>query len=79
MPRWSELDARRLPSPCFVVDEVAVEENLKVLNKVQEASGAKVLAALKKRAFEHKDKLAALLQPVIADRARCIEALLDVT
>ncbi len=47
MPRWSELDTRRLPSPCFVVDEVAIEENLKVLNKVQEASGAKVLAALK--------------------------------
>jgi carboxynorspermidine decarboxylase len=47
MPRWTELDARRLPSPCFVVDEVAVEENLKVLNKVQAASGAKVLAALK--------------------------------
>ena len=47
MPRWSELDARRLPSPCFVVDEVAVEENLRILHRVQEASGAKVLAALK--------------------------------
>jgi len=47
MPRWSELDTRRLPSPCFVVDEVAVEENLKLLNRVQQASGAKVLAALK--------------------------------
>jgi carboxynorspermidine decarboxylase len=45
--RFSRLDARRLPSPCFVVDEVAVEENLKILNRVQQESGAKVLAALK--------------------------------
>jgi carboxyaminopropylagmatine decarboxylase len=57
MQRWTEvrerldrfrlLDARRLPSPCFVVDEVAVEENLRILRHVQDASGAKVLAALK--------------------------------
>ena len=40
-------DASRVPSPCFVVDEVAVERNLKILNRVQEQSGAKVLAALK--------------------------------
>jgi carboxynorspermidine decarboxylase len=45
--RFSRLDARRLPSPCFVVDEVAVEENLKLLQRVQHESGAKVLAALK--------------------------------
>src|SRR5436190_19133300 len=51
MHPWTELfgrlDTRRLPSPCFVVDEVAVEENLKLLNHVQKASGAKVLLALK--------------------------------
>jgi len=57
MQRWTEvrerldrfrlLDARRLPSPCFVVDEVAVEENLRILARVQESSGAKVLLALK--------------------------------
>jgi len=57
MQRWTEvrerldrfrlLDARRLPSPCFVVDEVAVEENLRILRHVQDASRAKVLAALK--------------------------------
>lgn len=40
-------DARRVPSPCFVVDEAAVERNLKILNRVQRESGAKVLAALK--------------------------------
>jgi carboxynorspermidine decarboxylase len=51
MDRWTErfsrLDARRLPSPCFVVDEASIEENLKLLRKVQDASGAKVLLALK--------------------------------
>ncbi|HEX2651458.1 MAG TPA: carboxynorspermidine decarboxylase [Burkholderiales bacterium] len=38
---------KRLPSPCFVVDEVAVEENLELLNRVQRQSGAKILLALK--------------------------------
>jgi carboxynorspermidine decarboxylase len=57
MQRWTEvrerldrfrlLDLERLPSPCFVVDEVALEENLQVLSRVQAASGAKVLLALK--------------------------------
>jgi carboxynorspermidine decarboxylase len=45
--RFSRLDTSRLPSPCFVVDEVAIEENLVLLNKVQKQSGAKVLLALK--------------------------------
>jgi carboxynorspermidine decarboxylase len=45
--RFRRLDTRRLPSPCFVVDEVAVEENLELLDKVQKQSGAKVLLALK--------------------------------
>jgi carboxynorspermidine decarboxylase len=45
--RFSRLDASRLPSPCFVVDEVSVEENLQILNRVQNESGAKVLLALK--------------------------------
>lgn len=44
---FSKLDLQRLPSPCFVVDEVAVERNLRILNEVQQASGAKVLGALK--------------------------------
>jgi carboxynorspermidine decarboxylase len=57
MHRWTEvrgkldgfrlLDLKRLPSPCFVVDEVALEENLRLLAHVQAASGAKVLLALK--------------------------------
>jgi len=45
--RFSRLDASRLPSPCFVVDEVSVEENLQILHRVQKESGAKVLLALK--------------------------------
>jgi|TARA_R110000850_G_scaffold84973_5_gene182492 carboxynorspermidine decarboxylase len=40
-------DPSRVPSPCFVVDELAVERNLKILHRVQEESGARVLAALK--------------------------------
>lgn len=37
----------RVPSPCFVIDKAAVEHNLRILNRVQNESGAKVLAALK--------------------------------
>lgn len=36
-----------VPSPCFVVDEVRVERNLRILNQVQRDSGARVLMALK--------------------------------
>ena len=44
---FTQLDLRRLPSPCFVIDEVAVERNLKILHEVGQRSGAKVLQALK--------------------------------
>jgi len=47
LERFRRLDLQRLPSPCFVVDEVAIEENCRVLAHVQRESGAKVLAALK--------------------------------
>jgi carboxynorspermidine decarboxylase len=47
LERFRLLDTHRLPSPCFVVDEVALEENLRILLRVQESSGAKVLLALK--------------------------------
>lgn len=40
-------DLSQVPSPCFVVDEVAIEANLKTLREVADRSGAKVLAALK--------------------------------
>ncbi len=45
--RFRAFDPARVPSPCFVVDEVAIEENLRVLDRVQRASGAKILLALK--------------------------------
>jgi carboxynorspermidine decarboxylase len=45
--RFAKLDPRRVPSPCFVVDEVSIEENLRVLDRVQRESGAKILLALK--------------------------------
>ncbi len=44
---FTQLDLSRLPSPCFVIDEVAVERNLKILQQVERYSGAKVLQALK--------------------------------
>ncbi len=42
-----KFDPSRVPSPCFVVDEIAIENNLKILAHVQEKSGAKILLALK--------------------------------
>jgi len=44
---FSQFDPSRVPSPCFVVDVAAVERNLQILHRVQEESGAKILAALK--------------------------------
>lgn len=44
---FDRFDATRVPSPCFVIDVASIEENLKVLHRVQVESGAKVLAALK--------------------------------
>lgn len=44
---FKSFDTSRVQSPCYVVDEVAVEENLKILARVQSESGAKVLLALK--------------------------------
>jgi carboxynorspermidine decarboxylase len=47
LERFRRLDLARLPSPCFVVDEVAIEENCRLLAHVRRESGAKVLLALK--------------------------------
>ncbi|MEW5250806.1 carboxynorspermidine decarboxylase [Microbulbifer discodermiae] len=44
---FGEFDPTRVPSPCFVVDEVALRDNLTLLAEVQARSGARVLAALK--------------------------------
>ncbi len=50
---FSRLDTSRLPSPCYVVDEVAVERNLAILAQVAQASGARVLSALKAFSMFH--------------------------
>lgn len=44
---FKTFDLTRVPSPCFVVDEVAIERNLKILADVQARSGAHVFLALK--------------------------------
>ncbi|WP_444891519.1 carboxynorspermidine decarboxylase [Microbulbifer sp. DLAB2-AA] len=44
---FGHFDPYRVPSPCFVVDEIALRDNLALLADVQKRSGAKVLAALK--------------------------------
>lgn len=44
---FTHFDPARVPSPCFVIDKAALEDNLKILNRVQRESGAKVLGALK--------------------------------
>jgi carboxynorspermidine decarboxylase len=44
---FTAFDLKRVPSPCYVVDEAALEANLKVLDYVQKPSGAKILLALK--------------------------------
>jgi carboxynorspermidine decarboxylase len=41
------LEVAALPSPCFVVDQEALEHNLGVLDQVQRQTGAKILLALK--------------------------------
>ena len=44
---FAHFDLNRVPSPCFVVDEVAVRRNLATLKDVGDRGGAKVLLALK--------------------------------
>ncbi|MCO1334148.1 carboxynorspermidine decarboxylase [Microbulbifer sp. OS29] len=44
---FGSFDPCRVPSPCFVIDEIALRDNLELLADVQKRSGAKVLAALK--------------------------------
>lgn len=44
---FASFDLSRVPTPCFVIDEAKVEQNLSVLADVADRSGAKVLSALK--------------------------------
>ena len=45
---FARFDLNRVPTPAFVVDEVAVRRNLAALADVKARSGAKVLSALKR-------------------------------
>lgn len=44
---FSNIDINKLPSPCYLVDERLLEKNLKVLDYVQQKSGANIILALK--------------------------------
>jgi carboxynorspermidine decarboxylase len=44
---FTRFDLNRVPSPAFVVDEVAIRRNLAILADVKARSGAKVLSAMK--------------------------------
>lgn len=44
---FAHFDLARVPSPAFVVDEVAVRRNLAILADIKQRSGAKILLALK--------------------------------
>jgi carboxynorspermidine decarboxylase len=44
---FARFDLNRVPTPAFVVDEVAVRRNLSILADVRARSGAKVLCAMK--------------------------------
>jgi len=41
------LELSQIPTPCYVCEEAKLEANLKVLDRVQKRSGAKILLALK--------------------------------
>ncbi|WP_456453163.1 carboxynorspermidine decarboxylase [Hydrogenimonas sp.] len=41
------LDISQIPTPCYVCEEELLERNLKILDRVQRESGAKILLALK--------------------------------
>ena len=45
--RFAHFDLSRVPSPCFVIDEVRLRENLEVLHGVSQAADTKILLALK--------------------------------
>ena len=45
--RFREGSLAALPSPCYVIDEQAIEENCRILDSVQKRTGCRVLLALK--------------------------------
>ena len=45
--RFADFDLSRVPSPCFVIDEVRLRQNLEILRGVADAADTKILLALK--------------------------------
>jgi carboxynorspermidine decarboxylase len=41
------IDVTNIPTPCYIIDEAALERNLKILDSVQKRTGCKILMALK--------------------------------
>ena len=41
------IDITKVPSPCYVMDEALLRENLKLIRSVQDASGAQIIMAFK--------------------------------
>lgn len=42
-----EMNVEKIPTPCYVVDETALERNLEVLDSVQRRTGCRIVMALK--------------------------------
>jgi carboxynorspermidine decarboxylase len=45
--RYDVIALAKVPSPCYVIDERAIEENCRILHEVQKETGCKILLALK--------------------------------
>jgi len=45
--RFTQFDLQRVPSPCFVIDEFVIEQNVQVLADIASQSNAHILQALK--------------------------------
>jgi carboxynorspermidine decarboxylase len=45
--RTLNLDLDRLPSPCFVIDKEALQENMSIVDAIRKKTGVKILLALK--------------------------------
>ena len=44
---FNKLDLKRLPSPCFVIDKIALQNNLEILFELKKETNIKILIALK--------------------------------
>ncbi|MEM8549695.1 MAG: carboxynorspermidine decarboxylase, partial [Verrucomicrobiota bacterium] len=67
MRYFTHFDPERVPSPSYVIDVQALEKNARLLGRIQEASGAKILLALKGyAAFATFDRISPHLSGITA-------------